>query len=192
MKNGVTSYTPWKENNNSKRDGAQIKRLAIHKAATESSIEERIRFPRKKKTRTGIILDRKTIRKPPNHGVTQFYCVLCNMYGMNQWKYMSHSYDICFVKRSDQMKEDMGDNLGNRYKYVNNLRKSNKKCKRELKYFNKQQECYIYWPITPDIVGISRRSRRSSPRWKISTSYLVAIDLAVILNPPSIVKVSDI
>ena len=51
---------------------------------------------------------------------------------------------------------------------------------------------FATWPITPDPAGISRRSRRSAPRWIRSMIPIAAADISETLNPNLRVTVSEI
>ena len=77
-----------------------------------------------------------------NPGLEQVYCVLSKKAGMPERKYMLHSSEKCFGKRSNQqsIKEGLGGALGNRADAVKQYKKSEHKWKKYLKLLKKQNK----------------------------------------------------
>ena len=75
-----------------KRAAGHIKKIASAREASLSDSNEPMRIPRRRKAKTGVL----NYHKPPimrhdRHHGAQRYCVLCNMAGMPERKYASHS-----------------------------------------------------------------------------------------------------
>ena len=73
----MTYYPPWGLKRTVRGLLEQIKSIVSHKAALELEINESLRVPFKKKAMSDVLPAQNHIKRTPNHGVTQFYCMLC-------------------------------------------------------------------------------------------------------------------
>ena len=107
-----------------------------------------VRYPRKKKARTGVLCSNKGPQKSvyKHHG-NQRYFVLCKKSGMPEQKYMLHISEDCMGQRTNQtIKDEMGILVGSRDDTLKQYHKSDNKWKKELKYHRKQNK--ILYSIT--------------------------------------------
>ena len=76
--------------------------------------------------------------KTLKNGGIQCYCVMCKKAGMSDRKYMLHSDENWFGKRSDQesLKNGLEVKLGNRYAAVKQFNKVDNNSKRQIKFLN--------------------------------------------------------
>ena len=81
--------------------------------------------------------------------------------------------------------------MGNRTADVKQYRNYENKWKREPKDLKNRTRYYLAWKSTQVHVINLRRSRRSAPGHPINMITLAAIDLALILIPPSLVTASE-
>ena len=106
---------------NRKINATQIKRLATSTETSNYDSHESIMVKRKKRVSTSVITSRKQQgeKTPKYHGIHR-YCALFKKEVIHKQKYISHSFENCFVKCSDQQspKEVLGGDLGNRYDAV--------------------------------------------------------------------------
>ena len=93
------------------------------------------------KAKTGVSNYHKSPRRAHDrHHGTHNYCVLYNKAGMPERKYMSHSTKDCTgvrIKRS--IKDGMCGPIGSRNHAVQQHKKSESKCKKDLKALKKQK-----------------------------------------------------
>ena len=88
---------------NSKRAATQIKNIASTRSSSHSDSDESVRIPRNKKARNGVLRNNKgTDKKAHKHHGNQRHCMICKKAVMPGRKYMYHSAEDCFGKRTDQ------------------------------------------------------------------------------------------
>ena len=127
---------------NRKRAASQIKSPATSNEAPISyDSDNSIRVQRKKNEGHGVLTSQTQHGKntPKHHGAQRYY-MMCKKSGMPERKWKSHSSENFFSKRSDRasIKDGLVGALGNWADAVKHYRKPEKKCKRELKALNKQ------------------------------------------------------
>ena len=79
-----------KVKDNRKRSANHIKKIASARAASNHDSDESIRFPRNKKSSTGVLHNNINIKATKHHG-TQRHFVIYKKTGMPERKYMLHS-----------------------------------------------------------------------------------------------------
>ena len=85
------------------RSATHIKNIDSARAASCSDNDRSVSIPRKKKARTGFLCNNKgPDNKAPKHHCNQQHCVLCTKSGMPERKYMFHSAEDYYGKRSIQ------------------------------------------------------------------------------------------
>ena len=119
---------------NRKSEANQIKNISSARVASHSDSNKSVRIPSKKKTSTGVLL-KNLKRKASKHHGTQRHFVIHKKAGITERKYMLHSSEDCFGKRSDQnpIRDGLGEPMGIRDEYIKQWNKSKNKCKKELK-----------------------------------------------------------
>ena len=86
---------------NRKVAATQINNISYTISASHSDSDKSIRVPRKEKSRTGLLHNNPNINSPKRHG-TQSHCMLCKNSVIPEKKYMLHSSEECFGRRSRQ------------------------------------------------------------------------------------------
>ena len=123
-----------KVKDNIKMSVTQINKIDSIRVASHSDSNKSVRIPSKKKTSTGVLL-KNLKRKASKHHGTQRHFVIHKKAGITERKYMLHSSEDCFGKRSDQnpIRDGLGEPMGIRDEYIKQWNKSKNKCKKELK-----------------------------------------------------------
>ena len=90
--------------NNRKKDAAQIKKLAVSKAApVNSDSDTSAKVAYKNKASNGVLTTRKHKGKEkPKHKQSQRYCGMYDKARMPDCNYKSHSLENCIEKMSNQ------------------------------------------------------------------------------------------
>ena len=126
-----------------KWEDVQIKKVdSKNSLAVDYDRYTRQKVSRKKKYRAGLLLacKQKNKSKTPKHGGIQRYCMLCKNSGMPERKFMLHSAETCFGKRSyeESLNKGMGGIMGNSDADFKQFSKAKKSYKRNLKDLKKQ------------------------------------------------------
>ena len=95
----LLSTIKFKENR--KREATHINKIDYDRADSHYDSDKSTRVPRKNTSKTGV-LHSKPNRKAPRHHVTQSHCILCNKEKTPEQKYILHSDEDYFGKRSYQ------------------------------------------------------------------------------------------
>ena len=103
------------------------------------------------------------------------YCALCKKAGMPEKNYISHSFENCFGKRSNQMsiKEKLGGALGNRSDAVKQYTKSEQNLNIELKALKEQNKMLYNIAKKSGWHCELKRIKRSGPRLPRKHSYSI-------------------
>ena len=99
-----------------KRTGVHIKKISSSSTASLSNINESVRIPRRKKSKTGVLIPNNSPRRTHDrHHSTQRYCVLFKKAEIPERNYASHiAKDCTSVRTKCSIKDGMGGLIGSR------------------------------------------------------------------------------
>ena len=119
-----------------------LKKIASARAASLLDRDESVIIQRRKKDNTGVLIYNKSPRSAHDrHHGAQSYCVLFKNEGMPEHKYASHGSEDCTdvcTKRS--IKYGMGGPIESRTHDLQQHKKSENKCNKEMKSLNKKNK----------------------------------------------------
>ena len=133
-------------------------------------------IPRRKKNNTSVSNSRKSPRRAyyRHHGAKR-YCVIYKKAGICEYNYASHSTKDCTgVRTKRSIKYVMGVSIGSRTHSVQQHKKSEKKCKKDLKSLKNQNK--MLYSISKksglrrEIKKIKKIREKASKKTSISSS----------------------